>query len=148
MAERIGQQLGNYQLVRLLGRGGFADTYLGKHVYLESLAAIKVLQAHLQQQDDQTNFLNEARTIARLRHPYIVQVFDFGVDHDANTPYLVMDYAPNGTLRQRHRRGVPIPITTVLPYVKQVAEALQYAHGQNVIHRDVKPENMLLGAKR
>ena len=147
MVERVGQQLGNYQIVNVLGRGGFADTYLGKHIYLESFAAIKVLQAHLQQQDEQTNFLNEARTIARLKHPNIVQVFDFGVDHDANTPYLVMDYAPNGTLRQRHRRGVPIPITTILPYVKQVAAALQYAHEQNIIHRDVKPENMLLSAK-
>ncbi len=70
---------------------------------------------------------------------------DFGVADDI--PYLVMDYAPNGTLRQRHPRGTQLPLPTILSYIKQVAEALQYAHDEKFIHRDIKPENMLLGRR-
>src|SRR6059058_3100404 len=138
----IDQRLGNYRLIRLLGHGGFADVYLGEHIHLNTLAAIKVLDARLTA-DEITQFRNEARTIARLEHPHIVRVLEFGVE--GHTPFLVMSYAPNGTLRQRHPRGTPIPITTIIPYVKQVADALQYAHNERLIHRDVKPENMLLG---
>jgi serine/threonine protein kinase len=139
---RVGQQLGNYRLVHLLGQGGFAEVYLGEHRYLKAQAAIKVLRAQLPRQDLES-FLTEARLIARLRHPSIVGVLEFGVE--SGTPFLVMDYAPNGTLKQRHPRGIPLPVATVVSYVKQVAEALQYAHDQKLVHRDVKPENMLLG---
>ncbi len=139
---REGQQLGNYRLVSLLGLGGFAEVYLGEHIYLNTQAAIKVLQTQLAS-DERESFLNEARAIARLVHPHIIRVLDFGVE--GGVPFLVMDYAPNGTLRQRHPRGIPLAITTILPYVKQVASALQYAHDQRLIHRDIKPENVLLG---
>ena len=142
MADRVGQQLGEYRLIRLLGKGGFAEVYLGEHMYLGSLAAIKVLRARLAQ-DEMDEFLTEARTIARLNHPHIVRVLDFGVD--AGTPYLVMQYAPGGTLRSRYPRGSMLPVETVLPYARQVADALHYAHEQKLIHRDVKPENILLG---
>src|SRR5579863_5100176 len=97
--DRVGQQLGNYRLIHPLGNGGFADVYLGQHIYLNTPAAIKILQARLAQNDLQV-FLIEARTIANLTnpaHPNIVQVLDFGVEKD--TPFLVMTYAPNGTLR-------------------------------------------------
>ena len=81
--------------------------------------------------------------LANLIHPQIVRVLDFGVaDH---TPYLVMDYAPSGTLRTRHPKGTRLAVPTVVSYVKQCAQALQYAHDQKIIHRDVKPENMLIG---
>ncbi|HET7638839.1 MAG TPA: protein kinase, partial [Ktedonobacteraceae bacterium] len=139
--EREGQQLGNYQLIRLLGRGNFADVYLGQHVHLQTLAAIKVLHGRLTD-NDLANFINEARVVAHLRHPHIVQVLDFGVD--GATPFLVMDFAPNGNLRQRHPNGSRLPLQTVLTYVQQVADALQYAHDRRLIHRDIKPENMLL----
>ncbi|HET9922221.1 MAG TPA: protein kinase, partial [Ktedonobacteraceae bacterium] len=137
-----GQQLGNYLLIRLLGRGNFADVYLGQHVHLQTLAAIKVLHGRLTD-NDLAHFNQEARVVAHLRHSHIVQVLDFGVD--AGTPFLVMDFAPNGNLRQRHPHGSLLPLQTVLAYVRQVAEALQYAHDRQLIHRDVKPENMLLG---
>src|SRR5438309_2519620 len=94
---RIGQQLGNYSLVRLLGQGSFAEVYLGEHVYLKTQAAIKVLQTQLAN-DDMESFLREARNIARLKHPNIVRVLEFGVEDD--TPFLVTAYAPNGSLRQ------------------------------------------------
>src|SRR6266576_2183411 len=143
MIDRVGQQLGNYRLSRLIGHGGFAEVYLGEHIHLNTQAAIKVLQirltgSHLEQ------FRNEARTIASLVHPNIVRVLDFGVEDDI--PYLVMDYAPNGTLRQLHPRGTALALQNIVPYVKQVALALQYAHDRKLIHRDIKPENMLLGA--
>src|SRR6266436_4324491 len=142
MADRVGQQLGNYRLVHLLGRGNFSEVYLGKHIHLNTLAAIKVLYAQLANHGME-GFLTEARTIARLRHPHIIQVLDFGVE--AQTPFLVMDYAPGGNLRQRHPKGTLLPLDTVLTYVMQVAQALQYAHQEKLIHRDIKPENMLLG---
>ena len=144
MADRVGQQLGNYRLDRLLGQGGFAEVYLGEHIYLGTLAAIKVLRTELDS-DEIEHFHAEARTIARLVHPHIVRVLEFGVEN--TTPFLVVDYAPNGTLRKRHARGVPLALSTVVGYVRQIADALQYAHDQKVIHRDVKPENMLLGRR-
>ena len=99
MTDLLGHQLGNYRLIRLLGHGGFADVYLGEHIHLNTLAAIKMLDARLTA-DEITQFRNEARTIARLEHPHIVRVLDFGVED--RFPFLVMSYAPNGTLRQRH----------------------------------------------
>jgi WD40 repeat protein len=141
MTDRVGQQLGNYRLIRLPGHGGFADVYLGEHIHLNTLAAIKVLDTRLAG-DEITQFRNEARTIARLEHPHIVRVLDFGVED--RTPFLVMSYAPNGTLRQRHPKGTRLSPKDVLPYIKQVADALQYAHNEKLIHRDIKPENMLL----
>lgn len=144
MADRVGHRLGNYQLIRLLGSGSFADVYLGEHIHLGMQAALKVLTTRLTN-DDIENFRTEARTIARLKHPQIVRVLEFGVE--SGTPFLVMDYAPYGTLRTRHPRGSRLAPETFLPYVKQVAEALQYAHEQKLIHRDIKPENMLLGER-
>ena len=77
MADRVGQKLGNYQLTQLLGQGGFADVYLGEHIFLKTQAAIKVLQMRLAN-DDMESFVNEARTIAGLKHSHIVRVLDLG----------------------------------------------------------------------
>ncbi len=137
-----GRQLGNYRLRSLLGHGGFAEVYLGEHIYLETQAAIKVLHTQLASTDIE-QFRIEARTIAHLIHPHIVRVLEFGVE--GRTPFLVMDYAPKGTLRERHPKGTRLPLPTVVSYLKQIAPALQYAHEQKLIHRDVKPENLLLG---
>ena len=145
MADRTGQQLGNYRIIHLIGRGGFAEVYLGEHIYLKTQVAIKILQTRVSNEDDMKGFLQESQTIARLIHPNIIRVTDFGVDNE--TPYLVMDYAANGTLRQRHPKGTVLPLATIIPYVNQTAAALQYAHDEKLIHRDIKPENMLLGRK-
>jgi eukaryotic-like serine/threonine-protein kinase len=144
MVVALGQQLGNYQLTRLLGRGGFADVYLGKHIHLDTFAAVKVLHTHLSEVEVE-RFRNEARTIARLTHLNIVRVLDYGVQ--GTTPFLVMDYAPNGSLRQHHPKGLSVPLATIVHYVNQVAAALQYAHDENLVHRDVKPENILVGRR-
>ncbi|HEY5003102.1 MAG TPA: serine/threonine-protein kinase, partial [Ktedonobacteraceae bacterium] len=142
MADRVGQQLGNYRLTRLLGQGGFAEVYLGEHVYLKTPGAIKLLHTKGAYQKELEDFLREAQAIAQLVHPHIVRVLEFGV-HQEETPYLVMDYAANGTLRQRYPRKTPLPL--IIPSVKQVAAALQHAHDARIIHCDIKPENMLLG---
>jgi len=92
--------------------------------------------------DDLQNFLAEAR-IARLRHSNIVQVLDFGVEK--HIPFIVMEYAPNGTLRQLHPKGTQVSLRTIVSYVKQIASALQYAHDERLVHRDIKPENLLIG---
>src|SRR6266487_3035506 len=140
--QREGQQLGNYRLIQLLGQGSFSEVYLGEHNHLHTQTAIKVLHGQLAKNDVE-GFLTEARALAHLRHPHIIQVLDFGVE--GTTPFLVMDYAPNGNLRQHHTKGTLIPLDTIITYVMQVAEALQYAHQEKLIHRDIKPENMLLG---
>jgi len=145
MASRIGQHFGNYRLIRLLGRGGFAEVYLGEHVYLTTHAALKVLHAKLTHEQEE-DFLHEARTIAYLEHPHIVPVLEYGIQD--STPFLVMRYASHGNLRTAYPRGTQLSSETIISYVKQVAAALQYAHECKLIHRDIKPENMLLGTRQ
>lgn len=143
MNGQIHQQLGNYRIIKLLGHGGFADVYLGEHIYLKTQAAIKVLHTQVDPADV-GRFHTEALTVAHLVHPNIIHVLDFAVENA--TPFLIMEYAPSGNLRQRHPAGTKLPPATFLPYVQQIASALQYAHDQKLIHRDVKPENMLIGS--
>ena len=100
--DRVGQRFGNYRLSRLIGQGGFAEVYLGEHIYLDTQTAIKVLHTQLVGQDVE-QFRQEARTIAHLEHPHIVRLLDFGVE--GTTPYLIMSYAPNGTMRERYPKG-------------------------------------------
>ena len=133
-------RLGNYWIIKLLGRGGFADVYLGEHISLRTLVAIKVLNGR-PTSEKLERFLTEAYITAKLPHRHIVQVFDF--DEECSSPFLVMEYAPNGSLEARHR-GEKLPLATIVSYVKQIAEALDYAHKRCVIHCDVKPNNILL----
>jgi len=142
--DRVGQQAGNYILVSKLGKGGFSEVYLAEHLYLKTQAAIKVLSVRLLE-GEQKAFFDEARIVARLNHPRIVRVLDFGVID--RVPFLVMEYAPNGTLRKLHPKGTVVPLKTALSYVEQIASALQYAHDEQLIHRDVKPSNMLVNKK-
>lgn len=146
MFDRSGQQLEHYHLIRLLGEGGFGQVYLAENIYRKTKVAVKILKVQLSIEEFHI-FLNEARVV-RLKHPHIIPVLDFGVERKTATPFIVMDYAPNGTLRQRHRRGERVHASVVVQYVKELSEALQYAHEENLIHRDVKPENMLVGQQQ
>jgi len=143
MVDYQGRQLGNYRLLQPLGRGGYAQVYLGEHVFLKRQAAIKVLHAAQLSDTELEAFLNEARTIARLEHPNIVRILDFGIE--GYIPFLVMSYAPKGSLRDLYAGDRRPSLPTVVSYVKQIASALQHAHNEKQIHRDVKPENLLLG---
>ncbi len=141
MIDYTGQQIGSYRLVRRLGSGGFASVYEGRHVRIATQqAAIKLL--HLFDVDTK-KFQQEAETTAALVHPHIIRLFDY--DFHNQTPFLVIDYAPGGSLRDRHPAGTQLPLPTVVQYMQQIASALAYAHGKNVIHRDIKPDNVLIG---
>jgi serine/threonine protein kinase len=93
---------------------------------------------------DLEEFLAEARRTASLDHPHIVRVLECDVE-DGTRPYLVMDYAPGGTLRHRYPKGSCVPPALIISMVQQASSALRYVHDKGLIHRDVKPENMLLG---
>src|SRR5262252_7546169 len=127
VADHRGQQLGNYRLVSLLGQGGSASVYLGQHVRLSLQAAIKVLHAHLTEAEAE-HFYQEAETFAKLTHPSIVRILDFDVQE--GVPFLVMDYAQGGSLRQRYPKGSLVPLPQIVSCVKHVAAALQYAHAK------------------
>lgn len=142
MADHVGEQFGEYRLVRKLGGGAFGDVYFGEHIRDKAPVAIKVLLARLTHSEDLKDFINEVRTLFHLQHPNIIPLLDFGIER--SIPFLVMTYAPNGTLRQP--KGVQLPLDTIATYIRQVAEALQFAHDRKLIHRDVKPVNILLGS--
>lgn len=141
--DRINQQFSDYRLLRLLGQSGLSEVYLGEHVRFRTQAAVKLLGGQ-RSGDDAQKFIAQASTLAHLQHPHIIPLLDFGIDD--GLAFLIMGYAPNGTLRQRHPKGTRVPLDTVVTYVKQVAEALQYVHQRQLVHRDIKPHNMLLGA--
>ena len=143
MADFSGRTIDNYLLLRRLGGGGFGDVYLAEHIHRKTLFAMKILRSHLGQENLQA-FINEAR-VFRLVHPNIMCVRDFGMDGDV--PFIVMDYLPGGTLRELHPHGKPLMLKAIVSYVKQVGAALQYAHDEGLVHRDVKPENMLVGTQ-
>lgn len=135
-----GMDLGPYHVLEQVGRGGMATVFKAYHVGLDRYVAIKVLPAFLARDPGFAGrFRQEARTIARLRHPHIVTVYDFG--EYAGNPYLVMAFEEGGTLAAR---AGEFSRTRVIRCLLQVADALAYAHGQGVIHRDLKPANVLL----
>ena len=143
MVHVVSEQLGNYRLTHLLGTGASARVYLAEHLHLRTQVAIKVVDASSLMNDDLERFCREAQRISRLVHPHIVRVLEWDIqDH---VPFLVMEYAPHGTLRQRHPKGTQVPLTTIASYVQQLASAIAYAHDQGLIHRDIKPENILIG---
>jgi serine/threonine protein kinase len=143
MTDFIGKQIGNYRITERLGWGKFGDVYLGKHIHLDYKAAIKVLCARLSKNEDIESFRKEAQTIATLQHPNIVGILEFGFNEE-RMPYIVMKYASKGSLRKNHPEGIPLELSLIVSYVKQIADALQYAHGREVIHRDIKPANILI----
>ncbi len=146
MEDLVGQQFGNYRLVRYLGSGTYADVYQGENIHVKNQrVAVKVLGAATSQQAVEA-FKAEAQIIAQFKHPNIVRLYDFGVFVlTQQRPYLVMEYASRGSLRTLYPRDQPVSLGIVRAYVAQIADALQYAHDRHIIHQDIKPANMLLG---
>ncbi len=138
-----GQHLGAYEVLEPIGRGGMAEIYKGRHTTLDRMVAIKTLTAsHAGDEIFRKRFEREARTVALLRHPNIVQVFDFG--ETDGTYYMAMEYIPGQDLGHYLRiNGALIP-SQARPLLRGIIEALDYAHQQNVVHRDVKPANVML----
>jgi len=147
-ASLLGRKLGPYQIQILLGSGGMGDVYRARDTRLNRIVAIKVLPRHLLERSDlRQRFEREARTIASLDHPHICALYD--ISRDGSTDFLVMQYLEGETLSQRLRKG-PLPTEEVLRYAVEIAGALGKAHRQGVIHRDLKPGNIMLtetGAK-
>jgi serine/threonine protein kinase len=150
MSVWIGKTLGKIQIEKLLGRGGMAEVYLGMHTTLSRPVAVKILHGYLDEQDDLSErFTREARVAAGLRHPNIVQVYDFDVFD--GRPYIVMEYI-NGPslhsyLHSLHERDALMPLGMIRRLVPMIASALDYAHSQGLIHRDIKPGNILLQSR-
>ncbi len=147
-ASLIGQKLGQYHIVRHIGRGGMADVYLAHDETLRRDVVIKtMLPAITQSEELLARFQREAQTTARLFHPNLVQVFSAGVT-PAEQPYLVMQYIEGGTLSDYLRRLANqeqwVTAVYALSIIRQVADALGVAHQAGVIHRDIKPSNILL----
>lgn len=142
--DMMGKQLDGYQLLELLGSGTFGAVYKAKDLRRNDFVAIKVMQS-FGKKDEIDLFLEEVSNLTRLRHPHIVPIRNGKIDRKTDIPYIAMEYAPNGTLRSRHKRGEQLPLTIVVQYVTQIADALQFAHNDHIIHRDIKPENVLIG---
>jgi tRNA A-37 threonylcarbamoyl transferase component Bud32 len=147
LRDLTGKTLGSYRVLEPLGRGGMAEVYKGYHSMLDRYVAIKVLLAHLVNDGAFVErFQREAAAVARLRHTNIVQMHDFGIYDDI--PYMVMEFIPGMTLKERltaqRLKGDRIPVSEVLTFTQELASALDHAHANGLVHRDVKPANILL----
>jgi eukaryotic-like serine/threonine-protein kinase len=130
---------GRYRIERVLGRGGMAVVYLARDQELHRLVAVKVLAEHLADDDNfRARFLQESRLASRLSHPNVVHVYDAG--ETEGSPYIVMEYVPGDTVAERGR----LAHTEVVPLALQACAGLQHAHDAGLVHRDVKPANLLV----
>ena len=147
MTDLVGQTLGSYTITERIGGGGMADVYKAFHSGLSVHRAVKVIRPELSLTEDfRERFQKEARSVAALRHPNIVQMHDFGTHQ--NTYYMVMEFIEGHDLKRLLRsKGRIRPIQDVVDLIAQVADALAYAHGNGLIHRDIKPENIMITAR-
>ena len=147
MTDWIGRTLSKVAIQKLIGRGGMAEVYLGIHTTLNRPVAVKILHGHLLEDDTLlARFRSEAQAVANLRHPNIVQVFDFDLVDDQ--PYIVMELLEGPSLADhlaelRRSQKTMVP-ETVAHFISIIADALDYAHARGIVHRDVKPSNVLL----
>lgn len=139
----LGKKLGNYIITERIGAGGMATVYKARQESLNRDVAIKVLSEHLSEEPEfRERFVREAQAIANLRHPHILPIHDFGSDAESGALFIVMEYVDGGTLKER--MGNRMDVSQVLRLLRGVGSALDHAHAQGVIHRDVKPGNILL----
>src|ERR1700745_754305 len=143
-----GTKLGPYEIVAQLGAGGMGEVYPARDPRLERTVAIKILPSHLSSNPEaKQRFEREARAISSLNHPHICTLHDVG--HQDGTDYLVMEFLEGETLADRLRKG-PLPLQQVLKYGIEIGAGLEKAHRTGVVHRDLKPGNIMLtktGAK-
>jgi serine/threonine protein kinase len=148
MSDLTGKDLGRYHFSELIGEGGMASVYKAYDSLLERDVAIKVIRLSAFPPDELENILKrferEGKVLAKLSHPSIVNVYDFG-DYEGS-PYLVMEYLPGGTLKKKLAllNGAAMPWKEAIQLLLPILEALEFAHGKNMVHRDLKPSNILI----
>lgn len=143
---QIGDKFHGYVVKRLLGRGGLGLVYLVHHEMLDAYFALKVLYPEIAEENPVyvKRFVREGRIASRIRHPNLVSVHDIGYDSDRGIYYMIMDYVTGGTLRQRLALGGTMDQNEAVSVIGQVADALAAAAPLGVVHRDVKPENIMI----
>jgi len=150
MPDWLGKTISNVRIDKYLARGGMAEVYLGTHLTLDRPVAVKVLHSYIEEEPDLLmRFQREAKVVAGLRHPNIVQIYDFNAID--GHPYIVMEYLKGpplrNYLRNLHNRNERIPTVQIARILKTLTDSLDYAHEQGVIHRDIKPGNIMLHGK-
>jgi len=136
-----GTKLGQYEVQDFIGQGAMGVVYRAYHAQLARTGAVKVMQAITPDEDSIARFRHEAQAIAQMRHPNILNVFDFG--EYQGTPYMIVEYVPGGSLANR-LNGPQLDQASALKYLRGIASGLDHAHGLGIVHRDVKPANVLL----
>src|ERR671936_2546495 len=136
---------GRFRLDERIGAGGMSTVYRAFDPTLERWVAIKLMHRDIASDPDQLErFRREARAVARISHPHLVTVIDAG--EDDGTPYIVLEYVEGETLKERIRRLGRLPVTEAIAYAIEIGRALQAAHMEQLVHRDVKPQNVLIDA--
>ena len=138
---QVGQHIGAYKILEILQQDQFGDTLAGQNTQNGTSVFIKVFRPPLLQELQQEFFV-QARTLMQLEHAYILKLRDVGVEQ--HYPFTASEYVPHLPLRRVFPRGSAQPLSKFLPYLKQVASALQYAHSRRVLHGDIRPENILI----
>ncbi len=143
MSSLVGKSLGQFRIVERIGAGGMATVFKAYQPTLDRHVAIKVLPPHhARDHVFVKRFVQEARSVAKLTHPNIVQIHDFSPEEEGSLKYIVMEYVEGGTLKDRLKHALPVP--EAAGYIMQAADGLECAHENGIIHRDVKPANILL----
>ncbi|HTS34668.1 MAG TPA: serine/threonine-protein kinase [Candidatus Solibacter sp.] len=142
------KRFGRYEIVGELGRGAMGVVYQARDPQIDRTVALKTVSLRGQEPEEETEFRrrfqNEAQAAGRLHHPGIVSVFDVGEEAESNEPYIVLEYVAGEALNKILAREKKLPPARALKLAEEVADALEYAHGQGVIHRDIKPGNILI----
>src|SRR5947209_7797779 len=132
----IGNQIGNYRIIAELNSGSYGIVYLGKHIIFDDdpIVAIKLIHAHLRSPQEHDQFIQEARLLKKLKHPYILPIKEAGIHN--GLPYIVTEHASGGSLRNRLDRkpNRSLPIEEALTILTQIGQALHYAHQQKIVH--------------
>ncbi|HWV91219.1 MAG TPA: serine/threonine-protein kinase, partial [Burkholderiales bacterium] len=142
-------QVGKYDIQRALGKGATGTVYLAKDTFTGKEVALKTIEPEVFRDPEfgtvyRSQFLQEASLAGKLRHPYIVEIYEAGVAEDFG--YIVMEYVAGGTLRQHTRAGKLLAVEAVIEIVYKVCNALDYANRIGLLHRDIKPANVMLTA--